>query len=77
MTDKELMIVKVQIPLSSSESEPMALVYDQSRKYEIFMPVTEELKKEMSGSPKRYFYAYYDKNEKNTVLVRPAPSQSW
>jgi hypothetical protein len=62
---RHLMIVKVQIPLSSNEPEPTALVYDQSRKYEVFMPVTDELKKQMSGLPKKYFYAYYDKDRNN------------
>ena len=77
MSERDLMIVKVQLPLSSNEVEPMALVYDENRQFEVFLPVTDGLKQEMSGLPKKYFYAYFDDESKNTVLVKPALSQSW
>ncbi len=37
------MIVKIQRPLVSNEPEPKALVYNRSRQFEAFMPMTPEI----------------------------------
>jgi hypothetical protein len=51
------MIVKVQLPLASSEVHPKALVYDETRTIEVQVPITDALRKRMDGSPKRFFEA--------------------
>lgn len=68
-------IVKVQIPLSSSETNPPALVYDESRKWNQTIPVTEELLRACGSRMKGYFYAEVSSN--GVTLIGPAPLQSW
>lgn len=50
-------IVKVQVPLMTSEEVPAALVYDKTRKHQGFYPVSPELMDLMDGEPKKYFEA--------------------
>lgn len=49
------MIVKVQMPITSSAPNPKALVYDKTRTYMVQMEVTPELEAKMEGSLKRFF----------------------
>lgn len=71
------MIVKVQLPLSTNEPEPLALVYNENRKYDVFMRITPDLIKVMEGRPKAFFHATYDKVANNTILGKEAPHQPW
>jgi hypothetical protein len=68
-------IVKVQTPLAQSSGEPLALIYDQSRKVQTQIPVTPELLAQMGGEPKRFFYAVV--SGEGITLGRPAPFQDW
>jgi len=51
------MIVKVQIPLASSEPEPMALVYNEDRSVEMRIPIDIGLEVWMEGRAKAFFEA--------------------
>lgn len=49
------MIVKIQIPLSTNEKNPLALVYNEDRSFETFIPIGDELLWWMDGEPKAFF----------------------
>ncbi len=49
-------VVKVQLPLSSTESEPEALIYNKSRSLMQTFPV-EHVADIMKGRPKAFFEA--------------------
>ena len=70
-------IVKVQLPLMSNDPQPLALVYNRSRSYDVDMIVSKALIKAMKGQPKKFWYAHYDPETNNTVLEREAPVQNW
>jgi hypothetical protein len=69
------MIVKVQLPLSSSEADPPALVYDQARTWQFYMEVTKELRARMKGRDKAFFNA--ERCGGKVVLLDEAPWQDW
>lgn len=71
------MIVKVQIPVVTNDPNAMALVYNEDRSFDVFMPITKDLKKAMGDNKKQYFHAEYDKKNNNTILKGKAPWQSW
>lgn len=68
-------IVKVQLPVVTSDPQPKCLVYDQSRRIEREFPATRALRKTMGGSLKRYFYAHLMDGE--LPLEGRAPEQTW
>jgi hypothetical protein len=49
------MIVKIQLPLVSTEPVPLALVYNEDRSYQVQIPVTAEIKKRMGEDVKAFF----------------------
>lgn len=51
------MIVKLQVPIESSlpPTEHLALLYDQSRHFELMMPISDEIKEQMGGRLKAFF----------------------
>ncbi len=71
------MIIKVQTPIASTEMDPMAMAYNKDRTFSVFMPITPELRKEMHGTPKQYFYAHYDRKNNKTMLDGKAEWQDW
>ena len=78
MATKE--IVKVQVPLFSSVEDEGILVYNEDRSIEAILPIRSErelkqLRKEMKGEPKAYFYA--DTRNKMLILTGKAPWQEW
>lgn len=50
------MIVKVQMPLASTEGPGLALVYDEERRFQELLP-KEWFEEVMGGRPKAYFRA--------------------
>ena len=69
------MIVKVQLPLFSSEKNPPALIYNKDRKIYATVPVTEEVVELMGDSAKEFFHAEIE--DGNIVLGDKAPWQKW
>lgn len=70
-------IVKVQVPLILSEDTPCALVYDEGRKNQGYLPVDDFLLTAMEWEPKKYFYAAFNKEEVTIFFNKPAPWQDW
>lgn len=70
------MIVKVQLPLSSTLASPPALVYSKDRKCMMKWQVNDELKQKMNGKVKAYFNT--KKNDKGRlVLLDEVAEQAW
>jgi hypothetical protein len=49
------MIVKLQLPLVTTEPVPLALIYNEDRSYQVQVPVTAEIKRKMKGDVKAFF----------------------
>lgn len=71
------LIVKVQVPIATNEPTAMAMVYNKSRDFQVFMEITPELMKAMDGRFKAFFKAHYDQQNNNTILEAEAPQQNW
>ena len=69
------MIVKVQIPLYTTEKQPQALVTDETREINFRVPVTVDLRARMGTLTKRYFQATVEGHQ--LVLGDVAPAQEW
>ena len=69
-------IVKVQLPLGSNDSVPMALVYSEGRKRMAQVAVSAGLRERMRGRRKAFFYATYHVAN-GWRLLRDAPDQEW
>jgi hypothetical protein len=69
------LIVKVQLPLVTTDPDPYALVYDRSRELQAMVPVTPELLAGMGGEVKCFFYA--EVSDDGLTLDRQAPFQDW
>lgn len=74
------MIIKIQLPLSTNEPTPLALIYNKSRKFYVQYPVDDELLKLMTmderPEPKLFFKAHLDKNN-YLVIEDYAKWQEW
>jgi hypothetical protein len=57
------MIVKVQLPIASTEDEDWALVYNEDRSVQFRIRVTDELVQDMDGEPKAFFELIGDRVE--------------
>lgn len=70
-----MVIVKVQLPLSTNLEVPEALIYNQDRSILCQLPVSDDLKKSMGGAAKQYFFAEL----RGTILHldKRAPWQDW
>jgi len=62
------MIVKVQLPLMSNDTEPRALIYNEDRSFETFYS-TKGLSKLMKGQPKAFFQVNVTET-KDTVQIQ-------
>ena len=70
-------IYKIQTPLMTNDPNAMALAYDKKRKKDVFIPITEDLLKFMSGKPKAFAFAKINPVTQNLEIERPAPWQNW
>lgn len=77
----EKFIVKVQLPIFSSDSDSEALVYDEGRTFVEQMPLPKKAKDMMKGEPKSFWWAMnvYDKKRNGywLELLELAPWQDW
>lgn len=71
------MVVKVQVPLVSSDPKavPLALIYDEGKKYLVQVPVTDPLRAVMKKRPKAFFRASIDKG--SLVIEEEVPDPGW
>lgn len=75
-------IVKVQLPLFSSDGNAGVLVYNEDQSILQELPIrsvreVKELKRQMDGESKGYFWARIEDDGKGLILTRPAPWQQW
>src|SRR5690349_22919079 len=76
------MIVKVQIPIVTSEPKPMVLVYNEDRSVQDMFPYTAQLRRTLRGKLKSFWYAHLIPNREprgtfTVSLDAPAPRQEW
>ena len=69
-------IVKVQVPLASSEADPPALIYSHDDTIMLEVPCDDEILAKMDGEDKKYFYYRLD-NKGNIELLNEAGEQDW
>lgn len=70
------MIIKIQRPLSTTEDEPQALIYDKSRNIQVMIDLKLVRHLFLSNEVKVYHYARMNK-EKKLVIGTRAPFQPW
>ena len=72
-------IFKIQLPLSSNEPRPAALVYNEDRSIQFMLSIEEDVVGAMRGRPKAYFFGEQmdDSGYALIDLGREAPTQSW
>ena len=71
-------IVKVQRPLSTFNVQPEALIYSESRDWELYMPYNKEdwLFVFPNNEPKTYWKAYFSK-EGLVIFDKRVKEQTW
>jgi len=70
-------IVKVQVSLFTTESEPQVLIYNKNLSHSYQGPVSEDIIEIMKGEPKKFFYAKLPKKPGQIELLNEAPWQDW
>lgn len=71
------MIVKVQLPLMSTEDNPTALIYDRNRVHAGSIPITDELTEAMGKDVKAYFRATYNSSTGLITLYERVSNKNW
>lgn len=75
MTGKQSEIYKVQMPIETNMTQPMALVYNEMRSVDVTMPVTDSLLRFMAGSVKKFIRGRIE--DGNIVIDSEVPWQDW
>lgn len=70
-------VVKVQLPLSTNDPVPKAMVYDETRSFQKQIPVTSALRKKMGSTAKRFFYATVTGNDGDVEIGAVASWRAW
>jgi len=76
-------ILKVQIPIVTTEPDPVILVYNQDRSIEAMLPLTPKVRRFLKGKLKSFWVAHAVPDLKagngkyQICLDRPAPWQEW
>lgn len=70
------MIVKVQVPIFSTEDQDLALIYNENRTFQHQIPVDKHIKSKMRGEFKQFFHLEKFENGKIT-LGKQAVWQGW
>lgn len=79
MADK-MEIFKIQMPLSSNDTNPPALIYNEDRSIQGHIEITPELKEAMDSRPKAFFYGERFTNDNGELAMgwrQEAPWQEW
>lgn len=72
---QKLEVFKVQVPLTTNDPQPKALIYNKDRSYEGLIPVTDEIRKMMDNEPKRFFWGHVEGDA--LTIDANAPWQNW
>ena len=69
------MVVKIQLPLVSSEAEPKALIYNEDQSLHTMMPVSDLLRTVIGDELKAFFEVTI--KDGNLVLEERLEGQGW
>jgi hypothetical protein len=67
-------IFKIQLPISSNEAEPMALIYNKDRSEEMLLEASK-VAPAVAGELKSFWYGLIE--GKTLVILTKAPWQDW
>jgi hypothetical protein len=70
-------IFKVQVPIATNEPEPQALIYNEDRSKEFWMPLTQQILDFMDGEFKKFVYGSVDYKHNTFTIDSDAPWQEW
>lgn len=70
-------IVKVQLPIYTNDPDAGMLVYDYERILQRDLPVDNQVVMNMPRMQKAFFYATWNKQQRNWSIGERAPDQSW
>ncbi len=73
--DRDVDIVKVQVPLMHNRGKSIALIYNRLRDFQIQVVVTKPILEAMTGASKKYFTAEVRDGQLN--LIKEAAWQTW
>lgn len=71
------MIVKVQVPIMSTDPSMPAMIYNKDRKVMVQMPMSPEIRKMMGNDLKRYFRAKVNEQTKALEFFERVSPQDW
>lgn len=72
-----LTVIKVQLPVTTNEKEPLMLVYNKDRSFFRQMPITSEIKEKMGCSYKKYFMARIRAKNGKMKLLKEVRPREW
>lgn len=68
---------KLQVPLASNEKDAPAMVYNEDRTIQFFLPMTDEILNMMNGRPKAYFNMTFPDGKSDVVIGEEVPNPGW
>jgi len=68
-------IVKVQLPLASSDPNPLPLIYDKEMAHPVQQPINSKTLAALNGDVKGYFQATFDGDV--WIIGKRLPDQLW
>lgn len=70
-------IFKVQVPLMTTDPEPCAYLYNESRSIYFYTPVTKYILRLMNGEFKKFFELEYSKRTKQITFIKEIKDPRW
>lgn len=76
---QEWFIGKLQIPLSSNEQFPQALIYPEGKRWQLFVPMEWIKSVKIGRKPKLYLWMWFDKNHALNIEqgTKVSQEQDW
>jgi hypothetical protein len=73
----KVFVVKLQVPIASSDPNPQCLVYNEDRSKQWFVPIDANIKRAMKGRPKAFFPAELKGKTLLLGTESEVPDQGW
>jgi hypothetical protein len=70
-------IIKVQLPITDTDQDSLAHIYDKEHKHECTQPVDGFTLRIMKGKLKKFFYAEWMEDVERWRVIDEAPTQDW
>lgn len=71
------MIVKIQRPLSSNETIPPALIYNEDKTFQVFVPWVRVANLFLNTKAPKIYYEVLVKRNKVKGYIKRVPDQDW